>query len=145
MAGPQPSRRNGQRPSVSPAGPSSRELDLLGRASAVVRQVQPWNAFAAGAPPVATLAGGRAPAPVAYVRAEQPRSSTLNRRVPGASLRELEGEATARPVSMATPASPTEVRDSLADFESGVARAMREFRDAGGAGPYSQSRQGEQP
>jgi len=145
VAGPQPSRRNGQRPSVSTAGPSSRDLDLLGRASAVVRQVQPWNAFAVGAPPVPALAAGRAPATVAHHRADPSRSSTLNRRVPGASLRELEGEATARPTSMALPASPSEVRDSLADFESGVARAMREFGDTGGAGPYRQNRQGEQP
>jgi hypothetical protein len=57
--------------------------------------------------------------------------------VPGASLRELEGEAPARPAAMRPPASPTEVRDSLADFESGVARAMREFRDG-------QFQQGEQ-
>jgi signal transduction histidine kinase len=151
MAGPQPLRHNGQRPSVAPpVGPSSRELDLLGRASAVVSQVQPWNAFAVGWRPMAALTAGRAPAtapapaPIPHQRRESPRSSTLNRRVPGASLRELEGEATARPVPMTPPASPAEVRDSLADFESGVARAMHEFRDAGAAEPRSQIHQGEQ-
>jgi hypothetical protein len=42
-------------------------------------------------------------------------------------LSALEGEATApRRVPLSTPASADEVRDSLADFESGIARAMRE-------------------
>jgi hypothetical protein len=145
MASPQPLRRNGQRPSVSTAvGASRRELDLLGRASEVVRGVRPWNAFATGVRPVA-VAAVRAPAPFPHQRAESLPSSTLHRRVPGASLRELEGEAPARPAPLAPPASPADVRDSLADFESGVARAMREFRDARGAESHSPSHQGEQP
>jgi hypothetical protein len=56
------------------------------------------------------------------------RSSTLARRVPGASLQALEGSGPAAPSpTVATrPASADEVRDSLAQFESGVARAERE-------------------
>jgi hypothetical protein len=33
---------------------------------------------------------------------------------------------------MAPPASPDEVRDSLAEFESGIARAMREAQQGDG-------------
>jgi hypothetical protein len=138
MAGPQPSRRNGQRPSGSTApAPSPRELDLLSRASVVVREVRPWNAFAAGGRQPAALTSHRPPAPIPHQREGSLQSSTLNRRVPGASLSALEGEPAARTVPLSPPASPMEVRDSLADFESGVARAMREFRDG-------QFQQGEQ-
>jgi signal transduction histidine kinase len=58
----------------------------------------------------------------------EPRSSTLARRVPGASLQALEGAGPAAPSpSQATrPASADEVRDSLAQFEFGIARAERE-------------------
>jgi hypothetical protein len=57
--------------------------------------------------------------------------STLHRRVPGATLQSLEGTGPARPVPMA-PSSADQARDSLAQFESGVARAMRELdRDEG--------------
>jgi signal transduction histidine kinase len=57
------------------------------------------------------------------------RPSTLSRRVPGASLAALEGEAAGpRSVPLAAPSSADEVRDSLADFESGIARAMREVQ-----------------
>jgi signal transduction histidine kinase len=146
-------------------GHSTRELALLGRASTILRDGRPWNAFAAGSrralstgPAVAAPAAARVPQspparapqppaarpsqpPVArpshppVARAPQPPMapvqappgmSTLDRRVPGASLRALEGNMGARPTALAAPSSADEVRDSLAQFESGVARAMRE-------------------
>jgi hypothetical protein len=117
---------------------SSRELAMLSRASVTVRQVRPWNAFAAGSPPALV---GRAPVPAItrprHEPAPQPLptrgpgggSSTLSRRVPGASLAALEGAAAPpRGVPLAAPSSADEVRDSLAGFESGIARAMREVQ-----------------
>jgi hypothetical protein len=69
-----------------------------------------------------TLAGG--------IAVDRP-LSTLHRRVPGATLQSLEGTGPARPVPMA-PSSADQARDSLAQFESGVARAMRDLdRDEG--------------
>jgi hypothetical protein len=59
-------------------------------------------------------------------------SSTLNRRVPGATLQSLQAAGPARPASMATP-SADEARDSLAQFESGVARAMRDMDQGEGS------------
>jgi hypothetical protein len=58
--------------------------------------------------------------------------STLNRRVPGATLQSLQGTGPARAASMAT-SSADDARDSLAQFESGVARAMRDMDQGEGS------------
>jgi signal transduction histidine kinase len=160
--GAQPVRRNGNRPAAAvqtAMAHSPRELDLLSRASVVVREVRPWNAFAAGSragsPQVVASAQGVVPTrgavpasgrwaiptppgptvvarptgggSVSWQRSE-PGPSTLSRRVPGASLNALEAEPAARGVPLAQTSSPHDVRDRLADFESGVARAMREVQ-----------------
>jgi signal transduction histidine kinase len=109
---------------------------LVGRA-AVPAIPRPRNEPAPlpAAPTSMSLAAPRGPGGFAGpsgpggMRAHDARSSTLSRRVPGASLAALEGEAAGpRSVPLAAPSSADEVRDSLADFESGIARAMREVQ-----------------
>jgi hypothetical protein len=59
------------------------------------------------------------------------RSSTLHRRIPGATLQSLQSTGPAALAPMA-PSSAEQARDSLAQFESGVARAIRDLdRDEG--------------
>jgi hypothetical protein len=56
----------------------------------------------------------------------------LNRRVPGATLSSLRAQTRSRPAAsqVPQPADAEQARDSLADFESGVARAMREVDES---------------
>ena len=81
------------------------------------------NAFGAGvrtdAPPVAAAAT----LPVVVERL-----APLHRRVPGATLDSLQGTGPAQLAPMAT-SSADQARDSLAAFESGVARAMRDLSE----------------
>jgi signal transduction histidine kinase len=88
------------------------------------------------APPVAAPVVS-APPPVPQQRPSPPaellgRSTSLNRRVPGATLSALEGQArpARTPQRQAHTGQPStdadQARDSLAQFESGVARALRE-------------------
>ena len=61
-----------------------------------------------------------------------PGLANLNRRVPGATLSSLRAQTRSRPAvsQLPQPADADQARDSLADFESGVARAMREVDES---------------
>lgn len=125
--------------------PAVFNVGALDRATRTLHSVQPWNAFLAPRNPPAPVESVPAPVEIeappqiepprlAPTGHDQPRPrplSPLNRRVPGATLSSLEAQA--RPVRggpirahVHQPPDADQARDSLADFESGVAKAMRE-------------------
>ncbi len=120
-------------PAPVPAAPASVAapvpVPVPAPAPASVAAVGPASAPAQGPP--APSGPGPAPLSVSYVesapngRPGQPTHGLLSRRVPGASLDAMEGSRRESTVQLAHP-SAEEARDSLAQFESGVARAMRE-------------------
>jgi signal transduction histidine kinase len=119
---------SGAAPARAPSWTLAVDLGALDRAARTMREVRPWNAFG--------VAVDTSPAPTTAVAmlthsGEDP-PGPLRRRVPGATLDSLGGTRPPRPSPMA-PTSPEAARDSLADFESGIARAVRDLTpDDGG-------------
>lgn len=79
--------------------------------------------------------------PAAFVLPTVP-GTGLNRRIPGATLSALEATGPIPPSALNTPTQlnprvqdAEQVRESLAQFESGVARAMREVDRPDGGSP----------
>jgi hypothetical protein len=114
------------------ADPKLFDIDALRRADQTMQTVRPWNAFDArrDVPAGSSVAGAEA----AAIPRQRENGPGLNRRVPGATLRGLEGVGPAVPTGAraqwtSQPGSldAGQVRDSLADFESGVARALEEL------------------
>jgi signal transduction histidine kinase len=95
----------------------------LDRAARTMRELRPWNAFDTGLRTEAPPAAAAATLPVVG----EP-LAPLHRRVPGATLDSLQGAGPTHLAPMAT-SSADEARDSLAAFESGVARAMRDLSE----------------
>jgi hypothetical protein len=114
--------------------PAVFNVGALTRASQTVLSVRPWNAFANAAPAVDATPEVQLPSPAPRPPTVTGRVPGLNRRVPGATLSSLEKSAprpaSSHPQQTGLVGQPSgnadEVRDSLAGFEDGVARAMRE-------------------
>jgi len=122
-----------------PVGPKviAADLGALDRAAHTMRELRPWNAFDLSSRGTADVRlaehGSVAVPPTPHQHTPHPaggghldQSSTLHRRVPGATLQSLQSTGPAGVAPMAA-SSAEQARDSLAQFESGVARAMRDL------------------
>jgi signal transduction histidine kinase len=118
-----PGPRSGAAPaSRAPSWTLTVDLSALDRAARTMREVRPWDAFG-----VAEPAGAPTTTAAATLdRFGEDPPGPLRRRVPGATLDNLGGTRPRRSSPMAPP-SPDAARDSLADFESGIARAIRDL------------------
>jgi signal transduction histidine kinase len=135
-----------RRPAPAPVPLGSKviaaDLGALDRAAHTMRELRPWNAFDLSSRSTADVRpaepGSVAAPPISHQRTPPPagtrhmdQSSTLHRRVPGATLQSLQSTGPAGLAPMA-PSSAEQARDSLAEFESGLARAMQDLdRDEG--------------
>jgi hypothetical protein len=116
--------RSRARLTVSHPDPQVFDVPALARATRSLDDVEPWNAFVT--PPAASPSPQVTPAPSAVPGGGGSALSALRRRVPGASLDAVMTEIPRqRPPTQQ--ADAVQARDSLADFEAGVARAMAEF------------------
>jgi hypothetical protein len=114
--------RSRARLTVSHSDPQVFDVPVLARATRSLDDVEPWNAFVTS--PAASPSSPVTPAPSPLPGGSA--LSALRRRVPGATLESVTTEIPRqRPPTQQ--ADAVQARDSLADFEAGVARAMAEF------------------